>query len=93
MSEEICFIAGNVAENAGGGHAAKYGVTGRYIRNLEVATFEGEVFQAGGKRFKDVSGCDPLTTHHPPLPLRYGGEDSEDRGSAHRFSMPLCRRR
>ncbi len=58
MSEEICFIAGNVAENAGGGRAVKYGVTGRYIHGLEVVTPEGEVFQAGGKRVKDVTGYD-----------------------------------
>ena len=58
MSEEICCIAGNVAENAGGGRAVKYGVTGRYIHGLEVVTPEGHVFQAGGKRFKDVTGYD-----------------------------------
>jgi glycolate oxidase len=58
MSEEICCIAGNVAENAGGGRAVKYGVTGRYIHGLEVVTPEGEVFQAGGKRVKDVTGYD-----------------------------------
>jgi len=58
MSEEICFIAGNVAENAGGGRAVKYGVTGRYIHGLEVVTPQGEVFQAGGKRVKDVTGYD-----------------------------------
>ena len=38
MSEEFCFIGGNVAENAGGGRAIKYGVTGRYIHGLEVVT-------------------------------------------------------
>jgi glycolate oxidase len=58
MSEEICFIAGNVAENAGGGRAVKYGVTGRYIHGLEVVTPQGEVFTAGGKRVKDVTGYD-----------------------------------
>jgi len=31
MSVELCFIGGNVAENAGGGRAIKYGVTGRYV--------------------------------------------------------------
>ena len=58
MSEEICCIAGNVAENAGGGRAVKYGVTGRYIHGLEVVTPEGRIFQAGGKRVKDVTGYD-----------------------------------
>ena len=41
MSEEICFIAGNVSENAGGGRAVEYGVTGRYIAGLEIATSTG----------------------------------------------------
>ena len=36
MSEEFCFIGGNVAENAGGGRAVKYGVTGQYIQGLEI---------------------------------------------------------
>ncbi|MHB9137957.1 MAG: FAD-binding oxidoreductase, partial [Victivallaceae bacterium] len=35
MSMETCFIGGNVAENAGGGKAVKYGVTSRYVLGLE----------------------------------------------------------
>ncbi|HDP67901.1 MAG TPA: FAD-binding protein [Candidatus Marinimicrobia bacterium] len=58
MSVESCFIGGNVAENAGGGRAVKYGVTGRYIIGLEVVTPEGEIIQLGGKRVKDVVGYD-----------------------------------
>jgi len=58
MSEEFCFIGGNVAENAGGGRAIKYGVTGRYVHGLEVVTPEGEIMQIGGKRVKDVTGYD-----------------------------------
>ena len=38
LSEEICFIGGNAAHNAGGGRAVKYGVTKRYITGLEVVT-------------------------------------------------------
>lgn len=56
MSEEFCFIGGNVAENAGGGRAIKYGVTGRYITGLEAVLPTGEVVQFGGKRLKDVTG-------------------------------------
>ncbi len=56
MSLETCFIAGNVAENAGGGKAIKYGVTERYIMGLEVVTPTGEIIMLGGKRVKDVSG-------------------------------------
>lgn len=58
MSEEFCYISGNVAENAGGGRAIKYGVTGRYIQGLEVVTPTGDIMQLGGKRIKDVTGYD-----------------------------------
>jgi len=58
MSLETCFIGGNVAENAGGGKAVKYGVTGRYILGLEVVLPTGEVIILGGKRVKDVTGYD-----------------------------------
>lgn len=60
MSEEICHLAGNVAENAGGGRAVKYGVTGRYVLGMEVVTPEGDVLHLGGKRVKDVTGYDLL---------------------------------
>jgi len=58
MSVETCFIGGNVAENAGGGKAIKYGVTERYILGLEVVTPTGDIVNLGGKRVKDVTGYD-----------------------------------
>jgi glycolate oxidase len=58
MSLETCFIGGNVAENAGGGKAIKYGVTDRYVHGLEVVLPTGEIVQLGGKRVKDVTGYD-----------------------------------
>jgi glycolate oxidase len=58
MSLESCFVGGNVAENAGGGRAIKYGVTGRYVLGLEVVLPTGEIVQLGGKRVKDVTGYD-----------------------------------
>ena len=58
MSVETCYIGGNVAENAGGGRAVKYGVTGRYIYGLEVVIPTGEIVHLGGKRAKDVTGYD-----------------------------------
>jgi glycolate oxidase len=58
MSVETCFIGGNVAENAGGGKAIKYGVTGRYVLGLEVVLPTGEIVELGGKRVKDVTGYD-----------------------------------
>lgn len=60
MSVESCFVGGNVAENAGGGRAIKYGVTGRYVLGLEVVLPTGEIVQLGGKRVKDVTGYDLL---------------------------------
>lgn len=56
MSVETCFIGGNVAENAGGGKAVKYGVTSRYVLGLEVVLPTGEIVNLGGKRVKDVTG-------------------------------------
>lgn len=56
MSMETCYIGGNVAENAGGGKAVKYGVTSRYVLGLEVVTPLGEIVQMGGKLIKDVTG-------------------------------------
>jgi len=56
MSVETCFIGGNVAENAGGGRAVKYGVTDRYVMGLEVVLPDGEIVSLGGKRVKDVTG-------------------------------------
>ena len=56
MSLETCYIGGNVAENAGGGKAVKYGVTERYVTGLEVVTATGEIIELGGKLVKNVTG-------------------------------------
>ncbi|MFP3936980.1 MAG: FAD-binding oxidoreductase [Phycisphaerae bacterium] len=58
MSVETCYIGGNVAENAGGGKAVKYGVTARYVLGLEVVTPTGEIVRLGGKLVKNVTGYD-----------------------------------
>lgn len=58
MSLQTCFIGGNIAENAGGGKAVKYGVTGRYVCGLELVTPTGDIVELGGKLAKDVSGYD-----------------------------------
>ncbi len=60
MSLETCFIGGNVAENAGGGKAVKYGVTGRYVQGLEAVLPDGAIVRIGGKRVKDVTGYNLL---------------------------------
>lgn len=58
MSLESCFVGGNIAENAGGGKAVKYGVIGQYVMGLEMVTPEGEILTLGGKNVKDVTGYD-----------------------------------
>lgn len=56
MSLGASSIGGNVAENAGGGKAVKYGVTARYVLGVEVVTPTGAIVQYGGKLIKDVTG-------------------------------------
>jgi glycolate oxidase subunit GlcD len=51
-------IGGNVATNAGGPHAFKYGVTGAWVTGLEVAVAPGELIEVGGPTRKDVGGYD-----------------------------------
>jgi FAD/FMN-containing dehydrogenase len=51
-------IGGNIATNAGGPHAFKYGVTGNWVTGLEVVVPPGELVQLGGPLRKDVAGYD-----------------------------------
>jgi glycolate oxidase subunit GlcD len=51
-------IGGNVATNAGGPHAFKYGVVGRWVTGLEAVLPPGEVVTLGGAARKDVAGYD-----------------------------------
>ncbi len=51
-------IGGNVATNAGGPHALKYGVTGAWVTGLEVVLAPGELVRIGGWARKDVAGYD-----------------------------------
>jgi glycolate oxidase subunit GlcD len=48
-SQTACTIGGNVAENAGGPHCLKYGVTSNHILALEVALPEGDVVTLGSQ--------------------------------------------
>ena len=59
-SRGSCTIGGNIAENAGGPRAAKYGTTGRYVSGLRVVIPGGAVLELGGKNRKDVAGYDLL---------------------------------
>jgi len=60
-SRGSCTIGGNIAENAGGPRAAKYGTTGRYVSGLRVVLPGGAVLALGGKNRKDVAGYDLLS--------------------------------
>jgi FAD/FMN-containing dehydrogenase len=51
-------IGGNLATNAGGPHAFKYGVTGRWVTGLEGVIAPGRLVQMGGAVRKDVAGYD-----------------------------------
>jgi glycolate oxidase len=55
-SRGSCMIGGNIAENAGGPHCVKYGLTKDYVLALEAVTAEGRVLRTGGKLRKDVAG-------------------------------------
>ncbi|ATW27620.1 glycolate oxidase subunit GlcD [Candidatus Formimonas warabiya] len=57
-SLKTCTLGGNVAENAGGPRAFKYGVTKDYVLGLEVVTPLGEVMHTGGRTVKNVTGYD-----------------------------------
>ena len=55
-SQNFSTIGGNIAENAGGMRAAKYGVTKHYVLGLEVVLPDGALITLGSKCIKDVAG-------------------------------------
>lgn len=55
-SKGSCFIGGNIAENSGGPHALKYGVTKDYILNLEVVLANGDIINTGANTLKNSTG-------------------------------------
>ena len=58
-SQIACTIGGNVAENSGGVHCLKYGLTTNNILGLEMVLISGEVVRIGGKHL-DAEGYDLL---------------------------------
>ncbi len=56
-SQIACSIGGNVAENAGGVHCLKYGLTVHNVLGLKFLTIDGELVTLGGKSL-DVPGTD-----------------------------------
>lgn len=57
-SIDSCTLGGNVAENAGGPRALKYGVTRDYVLALEWVLPAGEVLRVGHRTHKGVAGYD-----------------------------------
>src|SRR5690242_10159550 len=58
-SQIACTIGGNVAENSGGVHCLKYGMTTNNVLGLEMVLMTGEVVRLGGKHL-DSGGLDLL---------------------------------
>ena len=57
-SRGSCTIGGNLAENAGGPRAVKYGVTRDWVLNLQVVLPDGEVIWTGANTLKNSTGYD-----------------------------------
>lgn len=57
-SVAFCTIGGNVAENAGGLRAVKYGVTRDYVLGIKAVLPDGRLFKTGGANLKSVVGYD-----------------------------------
>ncbi|MGE0386921.1 MAG: FAD-linked oxidase C-terminal domain-containing protein [Gammaproteobacteria bacterium] len=58
-SQIACTIGGNVAENSGGVHCLKYGLTTNNVLGVEFVTIDGEILRLGG-RHPDPEGLDLL---------------------------------
>jgi glycolate oxidase len=58
-SQIACTIGGNVAENSGGVHCLKYGLTTNNVLGVELVTIDGEIIRLGGKHL-DAEGYDLL---------------------------------
>jgi len=59
-SLDSCTLGGNLAEDAGGPRAVKYGVTRDYITGVEAVLPSGEIIEYGGKLVKNVTGYNLL---------------------------------
>ncbi len=58
-SQIACTIGGNVAENSGGVHSLKYGLTTNNVLGIEMVLMDGEVIRLGGRHL-DAEGYDLL---------------------------------
>jgi glycolate oxidase len=58
-SQIACSIGGNIAENSGGVHCLKYGLTTNNVLGIEMVLIDGQVIRLGGKHL-DAGGYDLL---------------------------------
>jgi glycolate oxidase len=58
-SQIACTIGGNIAENSGGVHCLKYGMTTNNVLGVEIVLMTGEILRLGGKQL-DAEGYDLL---------------------------------
>ncbi|HEX9418326.1 MAG TPA: FAD-linked oxidase C-terminal domain-containing protein [Methylomirabilota bacterium] len=56
-SQQACTVGGNIANNSGGPHTLKYGVTVNHVLGLEVVLPDGEIMWLGG-RTREAQGYD-----------------------------------
>ena len=87
-SQSACTLGGNVAENSGGPHCLKYGVTSRYVTGLTVVTYEGKIVKLGalGREPWRIRSSGPIRRFRGVFRNRYrdrGATPPEARGSAY----------
>ena len=58
-SQIACSIGGNIAENSGGVHCLKYGLTTNNVLGIEIVTMDGKIMRLGGK-YLDSGNLDLL---------------------------------
>ena len=74
-SYKVSTIGGNVAENAGGLHCVKYGVTSRYVKGAIIVDFEGNIHKYGSyNNTSDTNEENLLNEFNPFLSLIIGAE-------------------
>ncbi|MCK4711146.1 MAG: FAD-binding protein, partial [Gammaproteobacteria bacterium] len=63
-SQIACSIGGNVAENSGGVHCLKYGLTVNNVMGLKIINSDGDLLEVGGSECMDSPGYDLLALMH-----------------------------
>ncbi|MCK7493105.1 MAG: FAD-binding protein [Comamonadaceae bacterium] len=88
-SQIACSIGGNVAENAGGVHCLKYGLTVHNVLGLRVVTIDGELVEIGGEAL-DAPGYDLLALMIGSEGMLGGDHRSHGQAAAEAASARRC---